>query len=197
MKISEVALSLYSRNSSRIQVRLFTFHCFHIMAHFRSACQLAWKTKKKRLESDRVITIFQSICSFCFACIVRFPQVSGGGAWSFSCSPPLMNLRHFWDLWWKRTNWKILLQQLNGFPSIVGQNWTRGCIQLQGVSTMECVEGYDNYHKEYSPSKHLKGVAWKLHTAVLFTYCKLECRHIITLAKKEAGGCGLYSCHSD
>lgn len=62
---------------------------------------------------------------------------------------------------------------------------------------MECVEGYDNYHKEYSPSKHLKGVAWKLHTAVLFTYCKLECRHIITLAKKEAGGCGLYSCHSD
>jgi hypothetical protein len=108
-----------------------------------------------------------------------------------------MNLRHFWDLWWKRTNWKILLQQLNGFPSIVGQNWTRGCIQLQGVSTMECVEGYDNYHKEYSPSKHLKGVAWKLHTAVLFTYCKLECRHIITLAKKEAGGCGLYSCHSD
>lgn len=66
MKISEVALSLYSRNSSRIQVRLFTFHCFHIMAHFRSACQLAWKTKKKKAREWQSNYNFSEYLQFLF-----------------------------------------------------------------------------------------------------------------------------------
>lgn len=173
------------------------------MAHSRSTCQLAWNMKNtswvltREWHRNYNISEYQWFL-FCLYCMLS--TSIWGGAWRFSCLAPQMNLHHFWGLWSEKNKLESLAlavkwRSLHCWKEL--NLWLLATPRSQCSSTMEWVESYDDYHKEYSTSKHLKGVAWKLHTAVLFTCCKSELRHTITLAKTEAGGYSLYSCHSD
>lgn len=131
------------------------------MALSESACQLAWnrrgnikQTSWNRLESDRIIVIFQNTDGFSFACIICFPQVSGV-VWSSSCSAPAMNPHHFWGPWSEKKTLENLASTVKGLSLHCWAElnlWLHTTSGSQYGSTVEWVGGYDNYHKENSPS---------------------------------------------